>query len=52
MDDQHGALLRGQATEAALQLVAQRGRLLRVAVSAPVRRGHVDLHDLAPLRPP
>ena len=52
VDDEHGALLRGQATEASLQLVAHRGQVLGVAVPTPVGRGHVDLDDLALLDPP
>ena len=52
VDDEHGALLGGQATKAALQLVTQGGRVLGVAVTAHIRHGHVDLDDLAPLGPP
>ena len=52
MDDENGALLRRQATEAALQLVTQGGRLLGVAMPTPFGRGHVDLDHVASLGPP
>lgn len=52
VDDEHGALLWGQATKATLQLVAHGGSVLGVTVPRRVRHGHRDLHDLALLDPP
>ncbi len=52
VDDEHGALLGGQATEPALQLVAHGGQVLGVAVAGHLGRGHVDLHDPALPDPP
>jgi hypothetical protein len=46
VDDEHGAMLGGQATEAALQLVAQRGLGLHIAASAVGHR-HPDLDELS-----
>ena len=52
MDHEYGALLGGQPTKASGQLVTHGGQLLGVAMPPCVGRGHVDLHDPAPLDPP
>ena len=52
VDDKYRALLDRQATEASLQLVADRGLALGVPVSTGVGFGDLDLHDLALLDPP
>ena len=52
MNDEHGALLGGQALEPALQLVAHRGHVLGIPVAACLRRIDVDLDDPALPDPP
>ena len=44
VDDEHGALLGGQAAKASLQLVAHGRLVLGVAKPTPDGGGHVDLH--------
>ena len=47
MDHENGPLLRGEATKSPLELIPHRGRVLRIARSGHIRRGHVDLCEFA-----